>query len=259
MKYLFVFIAFLFFQIPAFGNSIENTNPPIADFTFENACIFESAMFTDLSQGNVTAWEWNFDGTGTSDEQDPEYTFTGNGTFNVRLVVFNDCGSDTISKSVVIQSLAPTYIDTVVCNGEPFYFNGESYTEYVQFPEPVFLEETFASSQGCDSIVILRAQINPCGCEITFPNVFTPNEDGVNDKFQPYIVCDQIIRDYRMIIYDRWGETVFETFEYKDSWDGTINGFPMATGVFVYWVQYEIVEGDNALSFKEAKDVTLIR
>lgn len=259
MRNLIFYGLILFFSFPLYSKC-EDISAIEANFTFENACLFETVLFTDLSQGNITSWQWNFDnGTGTSDQQDPEFIFSGDGIFMVQLIVSDGVDSDTMKKEIIIQSALPTYNDTTVCNNEPFYFGGETFTEFVQFQDVVIFEDTLVSSQGCDSISVLRVTVNPCGCQIQFPNVFTPDGDGINDSFRPYVVCDQIIRDYRMIIYDRWGETVFDSFEYKASWDGTINGYPMPTDVFVYQVQYEIVDGDESHFFKEVNDITLLR
>tara|TARA_B110000879_G_C10780484_1_gene358796 strand:- start:185 stop:541 length:357 start_codon:yes stop_codon:yes gene_type:complete len=52
------------------------------------------------------------------------------------------------------------------------------------------------------------------------PTAFSPNGDNINDVFKP-IVKDIIQESYQMYIYDRWGELVFETKDYKEGWDGT--------------------------------------
>ncbi|MEM6964787.1 MAG: gliding motility-associated C-terminal domain-containing protein [Bacteroidota bacterium] len=259
MKNLTVIVIMLFFAFPSLSKCTETTTLQ-ADFTFENACLFETVLFTDLSQGNITTWKWDFDnGIGTSEQQDPSFTFSGDGTFMVQLIVSDGITSDTMSKVITIQSALPTFRDTSVCNYEPFFFGGQTYTEFVKSPDVLIYEDTLVSTQGCDSFSVLRVEISPCGCEIDFPNAFTPDGDGVNDFFGPCVVCDQVIRDYRMVIYDRWGETVFDSFEYQASWDGTINGLPMPMDVFVYQVQYEIVNGDQQRHVQEVSDFTLIR
>lgn len=261
MKYKgLIFFISIFWITDILGNIPPNDSLLVADFMFENACVSEAVLFTDLSQGNIETWQWNFDnGSGSSNEQDPEYVFLGFGTFKVSLIVGNNCGSDTLTKFITIQSEIPTLQDTSVCNNEPVTFNGITYQEFVPSQTVFNYIDTLVSSQGCDSFSLLRLTVNPCGCELTFPNAFTPDNDGVNDTFQPYVVCDLDIKNYRMIIYDRWGETVYETYEYQDFWDGSINGFPMSMDVFVYLVEYEIVDGTQISQFKEVKDVTLIR
>ena len=235
-----------------------------ADFSFENACIYESVLFTDLSQGSATSWDWDFDnGTGMSNEQDPEFTFSGDGIFNVRLIVSDGVESDTITKQIVIQNEIPTYQDTIVCNNQPVIFNGKTYQEFVPSLEIFTYTDTLVSSLGCDSIAVFRVTVNPCLCEseypMVFPNVFTPDGDGVNDTFGPIVFCGEGVRDYWLIIYDRWGETVFETYEYQKLWDGTINGFPMPSDVLIYFVRYELRQGNVSQQVSQVGDFTLIR
>lgn len=261
MKKLIIFFSLtLFFLIPQIGFSNSTSDPVEANFTFENACLFQTVIFTDLSVGNITSWNWDFDnGAGSSDEQDAEFNFSGFGVFIVQLIISNDCESDTMIQEVTIYNGAPFFQDTTVCNNEPVEVNGKIYSESVLSTQVFNYIDTLISSQGCDSITVFRLTVNPCGCELRFPNAFTPDGDGLNDTFQPVVFCDQIIADYRMVIYDRWGETVYDTYEYNKSWDGTINGYPMPTDVFVYSVQYEIVDGNNRQFYHETKDFTLIR
>jgi gliding motility-associated-like protein len=259
-KLILLFTIFLLFSFPKIGFSNPTADPVEANFTFENACLFQPVLFTDISVGNVTAWSWDFDnGSAFSAEQDPEFNFFGSGEYLVQLIVSNDCESDTMIQEITIYNAIPTFRDTTVCNNESVEVNGKFYTESVLSNQVFNYIDTLVSSQGCDSITIFRITVNPCGCELIFPNAFTPDGDGLNDTFQPVVICDQIIANYRMIILDRWGETVYDTFEYNDPWDGTINGYPIPMDVFVYWVQYEIVDGDNRRVFNEANDFTLIR
>lgn len=69
--------------------------------------------------------------------------------------------------------------------------------------------------------------------EIFVPNVFSPNDDGVNDRFQ---VRGTEPFEYELRIYDRWGNLVFDANEIDAFWDGTFNGKPLNSGVFVYYI-----------------------
>ncbi len=67
------------------------------------------------------------------------------------------------------------------------------------------------------------------------PSAFTPNGDGVNDKFG---VKAQNITDFNLRIFNRWGELVFESNNISDLWDGKYQGEAIAsTDVFVYTVK----------------------
>lgn len=68
--------------------------------------------------------------------------------------------------------------------------------------------------------------------EFSMPNVFTPNGDGVNDIFKP--IKFKGMKEGKMIILNRWGNTVFETNDITNGWDGTHNSTPCTEGVY-YW------------------------
>lgn len=67
------------------------------------------------------------------------------------------------------------------------------------------------------------------------PSAFTPNGDGINDKFG---VKAQNITDFNLRIYNRWGELVFESDNIAELWDGRYQGEAItSTDVFVYTVK----------------------
>lgn len=72
--------------------------------------------------------------------------------------------------------------------------------------------------------------------EFSMPNVFTPNGDGVNDIFKP--IKFKGMNQGKMIILNRWGNTVFETNDITNGWDGTYNSTPCTEGVYYWKVVY---------------------
>jgi gliding motility-associated-like protein len=69
---------------------------------------------------------------------------------------------------------------------------------------------------------------------VFLPEAFTPNGDRVNDV---YTVKGRFIASLEMVVYDRWGNTVFVTDRPENGWDGTLNGQPAATGTYVCLVR----------------------
>lgn len=67
--------------------------------------------------------------------------------------------------------------------------------------------------------------------EIIIPNVFTPNEDGVNDT---YFITAKGLKEFNMVIVNRWGNVVFESDDVQFSWDGTTNGDKCGDGTYFY-------------------------
>ena len=72
---------------------------------------------------------------------------------------------------------------------------------------------------------------------IYIPNAFTPNDDGVNDLFEPKVL---FIKEYHLLIFNRWGEEIFESFDSKYLWDGkTKNNEGIMDGIYVYKFSYK--------------------
>jgi len=96
------------------------------------------------------------------------------------------------------------------------------------------------------------------GTDDHFPNAFTPNGDGVNDRFRPLLACPPETMTFE--VYNRWGQKVFATSDPKSSgWDGTLDGQPAPGDVYAWRVEYEIVRGGERQGLAEKGDVTLLR
>ena len=88
---------------------------------------------------------------------------------------------------------------------------------------------------------------------VWIPSAFTPNGDGKNDVFRPYL------HDVRLVdfsVYNRWGERVFISYSKGAGWSGDFKGVPCATGIYFYVVRYRGIT-DEVLVLKG--DMTLIR
>jgi gliding motility-associated-like protein len=63
------------------------------------------------------------------------------------------------------------------------------------------------------------------------PSAFSPNGDGLNDNFG---VKGEGVKNYRLLIYNRWGEIIFESTNPKQEWDGKYAGNKVEQGTYVY-------------------------
>lgn len=70
---------------------------------------------------------------------------------------------------------------------------------------------------------------------IYVPNTFTPDGDGHNDDFYPR---GGNIKEYHMIIFNRWGEVMFESHNFNGKWDGTYGGEKCKDGTYVWKITY---------------------
>ncbi len=108
-----------------------------------------------------------------------------------------------------------------------YFMNTAQYTSIQQNPTFLYSEPgnyvvalIVKSDKGCAD-TILRPLVVGEDFGIYVPNAFTPNTDGFNDVFFPKGFG---ITKYELHIFDRWGEKVFHTKEFTDSWDGTFQG-----------------------------------
>lgn len=71
---------------------------------------------------------------------------------------------------------------------------------------------------------------------VQFPNAFTPNSDGKNDRFQAACFCP--VPSFKMTIFNRNGELVYKTTDAKGGWDGYYQGKLQPNGVYVYYTEF---------------------
>lgn len=84
---------------------------------------------------------------------------------------------------------------------------------------------------------------NQIGCNVFVPNAFTPNGDGINDKFTIKSSDNCEYSSFTMKIFDRWGRMVYstETPSQDLSWDGTFDGQELEQGVYIWDIQAKVM------------------
>ena len=80
-----------------------------------------------------------------------------------------------------------------------------------------------------DEVLIEEEQEVTTVSKLSFPNAFSPNGDGKNDKFMAK-ECENIA-EFHAYIFNRWGQKLFDWTDAADGWDGTRNGTPVEDGV----------------------------
>ena len=85
----------------AYDLTITPAQPPVAEFVAERTLVAEGAnvAFTDLSEHAIGSWSWDFGDGGSSNERNPEYSYTSEGVYTVTLAVTGPVGNDTEVKS----------------------------------------------------------------------------------------------------------------------------------------------------------------
>ncbi len=111
---------------------------------------------------------------------------------------------------------------------------------------------TVTDSFGCKAEDTINLQIEPCP-DIFIPTAFSPNGDGQNDVLYMRGGC---ISSMTFVIFDRWGNKVFESNNQNEGWDGAYNGKPMQTGTYSYYINGTYTDGKT---FEKKGNITLVR
>ena len=119
------------------------------------------------------------------------------------------------------------------------------------YPGTVYLNITDA--YGCTAEDSILLQAVHC-CNVLLPSAFSPNSDGLNDRFGLITEAAQEINQFA--IYNRWGERVFISYKPFDTWDGTYKGRPAEVGTYYYYLKYTCSNGEV---FIKKGDITLVR
>jgi len=232
---------------------------PQADLgTQQQFCAGDSPSF-DVSNTFPATYLWS---TG---ETTPDVTVYTSGTYSVS--VTNVCGTaiDSVDILPVIFPPQPDLgPDTNMCNEiltldagvvAPNYLwgNGASTPIVSAFhPGTYFVTASNQCGSGSDTIVIVEL----CEPRLFFPNAFTPDGNGTNDDFGP---VGEIVTEYSMSIYDRWGKLIFISNSQNDYWDGTISGQPVSEGAYVWVTSYSYTYRGVTRTIDQSGTVTLYR
>ena len=259
--------------------TVDTCPLPVAEFnTFtQNICSNRCVNFFDMSTENPIAWSWYFPGASpdTSTLQNPvNICYPVDGFYDVRLIVSNQNGSDTLIKYSYIQveSVPGAYVsqDTSMFFGSSYQLNAGGGSSYNWAPaagldttrgfNPIATPTTSTtytvaivdSSTGCTAIRQVNITILHNN-KFFVPNTFSPNGDGYNDVL--YLRGNNLY-GIRFSVFDRWGEKVFETTDASIGWDGRYKGKDLDPAVFMYIITVNY--SDNK-TVNESGNVTLVR
>ncbi|MCP4123818.1 MAG: T9SS type B sorting domain-containing protein [Bacteroidetes bacterium] len=225
------------------------------DVSVCDSVVVLDATFTDAE------YNWQ-DGS-----SDPVFTAESTGLYWVEVSV-GDC-SDTDSIEVEILATPAVSIsgELTFCESEStiltavttgsfdlLQWSDGSSDEELEVDEPGLFSVTVSNTCGAvsDSTIV---EAEACACEYILPNAFSPNADGLNDRYM--VSTSAAVDQIHMEIYDRWGERVFETDELGFAWNGQFRGRTLPTDVYYYFA--EIRCSVNGRVTIEKGNITLIR
>ncbi len=180
------------------------------------------------------------------------------------LKTINKCYTyyDTVNVSLIPKPIYQLNNEINLCEGDTISLSVNSSqniaTWWNNFYLPIFKvhnEGTYhvkIHSQGCYYVDSINVIIINCEISITVPNVFTPNQDGVNDFF---MVTIENVNDYNINIFNRWGQLVFESNDITNNWEGIFKEKDCSNGTYFY-----IINASNEFESKIFKGtLSLIR
>jgi gliding motility-associated-like protein len=153
-------------------------------------------------------------------------------------ILLNEGESDTLS-TVEVYDPSLTYTWTVLPSGEQLVaLNPPTSAIYTASEGDEKIQLVVKDPAGCESYDTVYVILHLCEQELVIPNVFTPgdddhNNDGKNDTYHIKDLCP--IEDFKIIIFNRWGNIVYESGDYRFRWDGKDdNGKDCSEGVYYY-------------------------
>lgn len=106
---------------------------------------------------------------------------------------------------------------------------------------------TFTISNACQSMTD-SSLITLLDCNITMPNVFTPNGDGKNDVYKIITNAEGIFKNFHIVITNRWGNLIHEYDNVEGIWDGTTSSGKIAgDGVYFYSVKATTIQDEEVI------------
>ncbi len=121
--------------------------------------------------------------------------------------------------------------------------DGSTSMDYVVRSSGIYyVKVTCPCGTGTDTIRVEKTENQETvECELYLPNAFVPDGDYLQNTFKP-ITNDCEFSRYVLQIFNRWGQKVFETKNIDQGWDGSVNGKPVNTGVYIYRINYKTTE-----------------
>ncbi|MGC4036053.1 MAG: gliding motility-associated C-terminal domain-containing protein [Chitinophagaceae bacterium] len=216
-------------------------------------CEGESLQLNAFNSGATYNWQ---DGS-----NNPQYLVRKGGTYWAEVYLDGCMQRDSITIATLQKpqfSLGP---DQFICPGIPIILSpgimsadylwqdGSTSNSYTVNKEGTYsLTVTNDCGSTIDSIIITAGN-----CTVRIPSAFSPNNDGLNDRF--HITGTGLVSSFHLLIVDRYGNTIFESHDKNAYWDGTYKGTMLPVAVYVYFLSY--TESGNS-EIKKAKGTLLL-
>jgi PKD repeat protein len=275
-------------------NAVTVHPRPAIDFDWEDVCNDDTMYFTNISTITppdfITGYTWDFGDGVTSTATNPHNLYQNNGVYIVTLTVVSDAGCSSSWDTVVVVSPTPVAAfianPTLVNTEEQIDFTDQSFgssdvpdtidistwawnfyypatvmggTSSIPSPSVLYgdtgtytVQLVVTNEYGCTDTAYADVQV---GLHPIVASGFSPDGTG-EDGNNLLVVHGGPYRELKFIIYNEWGEVIFESNNQDIGWDGTFKGVPQPIGVYVYTVIATSLDGKSHHFWG---DVTLLR
>jgi gliding motility-associated-like protein len=248
--------------------AVNTTDNYVLEVNLEGCIVYDTIVVTamppfipdlgpdrDICPDEVMTLSANYSGMGTylwsTGEVTSDIEVSEPGTYHVTVVSEYQCvGSDTVVLSLYPLPIVSLGQDTTVCEGgaepvmlKPWKINTDELRwsdgrtgDVIAVTTPGTYVVTAVNKCGSAYDTI---QVNQIFCDIWVPNVFTPNGDGINDRFRVLGTVGRL-DNFSFSIFNRWGERVFQTQDRYLGWDGMHKGTPAPMDTYVYMLEYNL-------------------
>jgi gliding motility-associated-like protein len=160
-------------------------------------------------------------------------------------VAISSQGCDSfMTLELVFLPIAEDYDSVTACTDFTWLDNITYYSD----TSLIYVAKT---TNGCDSTIYLNLTIENCSFNVFIPNAFSPNSDGLNDRFKP---VGKRIESYEISIYTRWGELIYKSSD-SNGWDGA----DAQSGLYMYDILLIGNDGKETIKRRESGVVHLLK
>ena len=250
-------------QPPPFAAAVTNTPA---------ACNSNDGTATVSASGGSGSFTYQWSSGQTSQ------TITGLAAGNYSVTITDSNGCTQSGSTTILNSNGPTAIasgSTSIQSGNSATISASGGVTYSWSPATGLSNSTISNptaspsattiycvyvfdANGCSdsSCVTITVLAEPIDCGTFYlPNAFSPNDDNENEVFKAYVnpVC---VTEFKLVIYNRWGEKVFETEDVTKYWDGYFRGVVSNTAVYAYYCKATFTNGNK---IDKKGNVSLVR
>lgn len=203
----------------------------------------------------------------------PVFSISEAGTYSVEIT--NACISEVFEVDVATRNcfcdtavpIQTKSFDTLLCEQTPLLIDAETPDGLYVWSNGSTESSITVDATGLYSVQVSNlcetetfeylVQTKSCNCEVSAPNAFSPNGDGINEFFE--ITGTPDIARYNLKVFNRAGKVVYQSNELLNFWDGKINGRDLPAGPYYWSVTLSCIQGNSIVDNFFKGPITILR